>query len=273
MVEDQAFIWPDNKKAAVLISVETDAEFIFLSLSPRAKNSPKTLSMGQYGMIRGLKRVLDVLEQFNIKATFFVPGRVAEIYPDKIAGIAEKGHEIACHGYEHENFGLITIDRQKEVIEKASTVLASLVGKKPIGFRLPEGDMTPETLPLLRKMGFLYDCSLHNNDVPYVIDDALVEIPMHWELQDFPYFMFNFEPPIPDGQCRIANYSDVLQSWIDEFDAYRKHGLCFVLKVSPESIGSPGRIAIFERLLNHITAFDDIWIATGAEIAAFCQRK
>ena len=122
---------PEGKQCAAFITIDLAAEFFWISLDERAKHMPKTLSLGQYGMTHGLPRMLDLLDEFGIKATFFVPGKTAEVYPDAIREVAERGHEIACHGYEYENFGLLEYDEQKERIGKAVAAIEKACGKKP----------------------------------------------------------------------------------------------------------------------------------------------
>jgi peptidoglycan/xylan/chitin deacetylase (PgdA/CDA1 family) len=137
--------WKNNAQCAVMITVNLDAEMFWLSLSPDVINRPKTMSMGQYGMKRGLNRVLETLDEFGIAATFFVPGRVAEIYPDKIRDVASRGHEIANHGYMHENFAMISEQEQKTSMEKGFAAIKNICGLSAIGFRAPEGELTIET--------------------------------------------------------------------------------------------------------------------------------
>ena len=94
--------WPENKKCSAMITINLNAELFWLQLDPTCKDMPKTLSLGQYGMTRGVDRILEVLEERGIRATFFTPGWVAEQYPDKLKAIVEKCHEIAALGYHHE---------------------------------------------------------------------------------------------------------------------------------------------------------------------------
>ena len=82
-----------------MITINLNAELFWLQLNPTCKDMPKTLSLGQYGMTRGVDRILKILEERGIRATFFTPGWVAEQYPDKLKAIVEKGHEIAALGY------------------------------------------------------------------------------------------------------------------------------------------------------------------------------
>lgn len=274
---DQPIAWPNGARCAAMITVDVDAELVWLAMDPSNIDRPKTLSMGQYGPKRGLGRILDVLDRFGVRATFFVPGRVAELYPDQIAAIARRGHEIGHHGYEHENFGLLSPEQQREVFLKGSDALERVAGVRPVGYRTPAGDMTPETTRLLRELGFKYSSSMRGDDRPYFIEQDgratdLVEIPAHWELDDFPYFAFNYFPAFPAGQGRIASYTQVQSIWTDEFDGYYKFGLNYVIMFHPQTIGTPGRIYLLERLLEHMTSRPGVWFCTGSEMADFWRR-
>lgn len=271
---DNNIVWPNNAKCAVTVTINLDAEYFWLSMFPDSIHRPKTLSMGQYGPNRGLQRVLDALDQYGISATFFVPGKVAEIYPDHIQEIVRRGHEIGHHGYAHENFGHLTVEQQREALEKGMESLEKVSGVRPVGFRAPEGEMTQGTLDLLQEMGFLYSSSLFGDDRPYFHkrdgqQTSLIELPLHWELNDFPFFAFNYTPAFPAGQGRIANYTQVLSTWKEELKGYYEYGLHYVAQFDPQTIGTPGRIALLEQLLEFIREKDDVWICNGCEMAEF----
>lgn len=273
-----SIIWPNNAKCAVMITVNLDAEFFWLSLSPDSVHRPKTLSMGQYGLNRGLERILNVFDHFGIKATFFVPGRVAEVYPEQVQEITKRGHEIGHHGYAHENFADLSTDQQRESLQRGIVALEKVCGVRPIGFRAPEGELTQDTMKLLPEFEFRYSSSLFGDDRPYFVTlenqkTDIVEIPLHWELNDFPYFAFNYRPAFPSGQGRIANYSQVLNIWKDEFKGYYKYGLSYVTQFDPQTIGTPGRIKLLEDLLEFITTTGSTWFCTGSEMAEFWRQK
>lgn len=268
--------WENNSNFIVMISVNLDAEFFWLSLSPDCINRPKTMSMGQYGMLRGLPRILDLFDKYNIKATFFTLGKVAEKYSENIKEIVKRGHEIGFHGYEHENFGLLTKEEQREIFKKGIESIKKISGQIPKGFKVPEGELTLETLELAKENGFVYSSNLSNDDYPYIhklSNGTLVEIPIHWALFDFPYFAFNYRPAFPKGQGRIANYTQVLNNWKTEYTGYQKEGLCYVLQVDPQTIGTPGRIGILEELLEFIVSQGGAYFATGNEIAEYFQKS
>lgn len=96
----------------------------------------KSLSVGQYGPKRCVDRILQKLDQYGVKATFFVPGLTAERYPEVIKRIAEQGHEIGHHGYAHERFAGKTTEEQIEIIEKTQKIFKDLIGHEVLVFEL-----------------------------------------------------------------------------------------------------------------------------------------
>ena len=67
-------IWPHGKQSAAMLCVMLDAEFIWLAMDEKKYDTPKHRSMGEYGPKRGVDRILSLLEEFGVKATFFAPG-------------------------------------------------------------------------------------------------------------------------------------------------------------------------------------------------------
>jgi len=267
---------PEGKKCAAFITVNLKAEFFWISLDKKALDMPKTLSLGQYGMSHGLPRLLELFDEFGIKATFFVVGKTAETYPEAIREIADRGHEIACHGYEHENLSLFSYEEQRERIARAVEAIEKACGKKPLGFRAPIGDLMLETLNIAREYGMKYSSDLFDDDRPYFMEvnengDKILQIPMQWANFDLPYFAFNYRPAFPFGQGRIANYSNVLSNWKDEFTGHYNHNLCYTMQLDPQTTGSPGRSALLKEFLEFMTAHEGVWFATGSELYDFCE--
>lgn len=264
--------WPDRNQSAAMISIMLDCEYIWLDMDP-LYDTPKHRSMGEYGPKRGVDNILAALDDYHVKATFFVPGIVAENYPETVMKIANAGHEIALHGYAHENFSHLTPEEQREAIRKGIDAVEKVIHKKPVGFRLPEGDCTPETFDIIKEFNFLYDSSLFDNDIPYITGSGLnkmTEIPMRWEMVDFTYLAWG--GIFPAGACRVAVYDDVLDNWLRELNAFYDMGLCYVITWTPQTIGSPGRMFMVEKVLEQMTR-KNIWVATGESIANYMLNK
>lgn len=274
-MKNDTIVWPEGKRCAVAVTVNLAAELFWLRLDPACVNMPKTLSMGQYGLHNGLERVLAALDERKIQATFFVPGRVAEMYETRVRDIAARGHELANHGDDYEHMALLEPEEQRRAIARGQEKLKKCAGATPVGFRAPVGELTEETLEAARSLGLVYSSDLSDDDRPYWMDigkdgTPLLQIPVHWALYDLPYFAFNYTPAFPAGQGRIARYSAVLGNWEDEFDGYYERGLCYVLQVDPQTIGNPGRIAILESILDRVVARGDCWITTCRDIYRHC---
>lgn len=269
--------WPGGARCAVLLTINLDADQFWLGMFPESITRPKTLSMGEYGIKRGLDRVLYTLRQYQVHTTFFVPGLVAENYPEAIEKILADGHELALHGHTHTGMAQLSREEQRAELKQGKEALRRLSGADPSGFRAPEGELTLETLELAREEGFLYSSSLYDDDRPYWLDlpsgQPLLEIPMHWELHDFPYFAFNYGPAFPIAQSRVSSYSQVTKTYQHEFDGYYRYGLAYVAQFTPQSIGSPGKIKILEDVLAHITQAPDLWIGSCGDLAKWCQEE
>ncbi len=269
---------PEGKKCVAFITINLAAEFFWISLDERAVDMPKTLSLGQYGMTHGLPRLLDLLDEFHIRATFFVPGKTAETYPEAIRRIVKQGHEIACHGYAYENLSLYSFEEQRERIKKAVEAIEQACGRKPAGFRAPIGDLMLETLNIAREYGMKYSSDLFDDDRPYFMEvnekgDQMLQIPMQWANFDLPYFAFNYRPAFPFGQGRIANYSNVLSNWKDEFTGHYNHNLCYTMQLDPQTMGSPGKSAMVKEFFEFMTAHEGVWFATGGELYEYCLKE
>lgn len=264
-------VWPHGHQAAAMICIMLDAEFIWHGMDPEKYDTPKHRSMGEYGPRRGINRILEALDRFQVKATFFAPGIFAETYPEQLKEIAEAGHEIALHGYRHEDFGGLSKEQQQSALNQGAKAIEQTIGRMPVGFRLPEGGCTEETLTLIQQAGFLYDNSFFDHDIPYRIPGSgayadMIEIPTRWELIDFPYLAWG--DSFPAGNARIAIYDDVLDNWLRELNADYDMGYCYVLSLTPQTIGSPGRMFMVNTVLEQIKR-KNIWLATGEEIARY----
>lgn len=268
--------WPGGKACAFVLTVSFEAELAILAVAPDAVDRAKSLSVGQYGGTRGVNRLLTELDRAGLRASWFIPSANLVTYPQQVQAVAEAGHEIANMGLALENLSAMTLEEQTESVAKAQDAFESFLGSRPRGFRAGRGSYH-RGLPLaLAEAGFSWSSSWHGDDLPHFHAGHaryLVELGRHHELDDFPYFVFNLDPPIPKGSPRIASSQEVLRNWILEFDAYRAEGLCFVLTVHPEIIATPGRIGLLREFLNHVTAQDDVWMATGDEVAGWWRER
>jgi len=273
--------WKNNAQCAVMLTFDLDGDSTWANGNAEYEHGEKFIkstSIGQYGPLRGADTILKLLKKYDLPATFFVPGQIAERYPDLIRRIDAEGHEIGHHGYTHERFFDKTVDQQIEIIEKSQKIYTDLIGKPAKGFRTPSGDWSVETPALLYERGFSYSSSMRGDDRPYrtVLNGKttdFVEIPTRWELDDYVAMAYNYFPEEPAGQDRISGYSCVLDNFTREFDGYYQYGLCPVFMMHPQVSGTPGHIRILDSLLQHILEKGDVWFARGNEIADWYREQ
>ena len=273
MSNSPLFIWPENKSSSVAITVLFDDGLDAVARNTTLEGREKSRSIWDYGARRGVRRLLDLFEDLSLPTTWFIPGAVVKKHRAIALEIAQRGHEIAGRGVNFEDFSNLTDDACREILKSTSGIIEEVTGQRPRGFRLPQGIWPRHFDNLLMETGFEWAATLNGDDVPYQHHSKLVQIPVHLELEDRPYFQFCFAPAVPKGLGRIASYDGVLHNWITEFNAYRRYGLCYVLQVRPEMIATPGRIFILEQLLQHILQYDDVWLATGSQIAAWTRNQ
>lgn len=267
MSTQQPTIWPQGKSCAVMVAVPFDDGADAIAAAPDLANRSKSLSVWQFGAMRGVERLCRTFAAFNAKASWFLSAETANRHGALVRGIISAGHEIASAGLSFDRYDTLTSSQSLDNLRRSRDALSTLADRETSGFRLPQGNWPLGFDQLLLEAGYEWSASLNGDDIPYTHSSGLVEIPVHVELEDRPYFQFNFTPAFPKGQGRIPDYDGVLHNWIAEFDAYRRFGLCYVIQLRPEWIGTPGRISLVEDMLRHIRSFDDVWMATGAEIA------
>lgn len=260
--------WPDGAKIAVGLSFDFDAETNAL----RDKIiSPGIFSQGEYSARVAIPRILALLDKYRISASFFVPAVSALLHPKEIKAIMEKGrHEIGIHGWIHERNSLLSEEEERELMKKSYDTLRETTGKAPVGIRTPSWDFSLSTIKIIKELGLLYDSSLMADDRPYeILEDGeptgVVELPVEWLLDDYPYFGFSRYTSI---RPHIAPM-DVFSIWAAEFDKAYEEGTIFILTMHPKIIGHRSRIIMLEKLIQHFLSYKDVWFATHEAIARY----
>ena len=258
--------WPRDTRAACAFTFDLDAETLWMA---RGVSEPVALSQGRFGPVEAVPRILQALRLNGFRASFFIPAWVAEHYPDTVRAIAGEGHEVGCHGDEHERVSDLPPEREEQILLKSVDVLAPLVGRRPIGYRAPAWQLSPNTLALLARHGFEYSSNMMDRLVPYLHPEtggrALVELPVSWVLDDAPYFMFT-------GQRSIQAPGPVLQGWLTEFDGITEIGGVTNFTFHPQIIGRPSRFACLRELMDYARHMPRLWVAPLHDIAAHWRQ-
>jgi peptidoglycan/xylan/chitin deacetylase (PgdA/CDA1 family) len=265
------FRWPDGKRCAAVLTFDMDGECIPMVYDPANYHKRLTLqSEATFGPLVGMPRILRLLDEYSIPASFFIPGFTAERHPDVVQEAVRRGHEIGHHGYKHERPDTVSEEEEERILMRGIEVLESITGIRPRGYRSPAWELKPNSPALLKRYGFIYDSSLMGNDIPYLIragDGELLELPVQWLLDDWPQFGFQSVPPLGHGINDPAKVLSML-SW--EFEGMYNENGCFVLTLHPFVSGRASRILLLERLIRFINGFPGVWWANCRQVADYC---
>lgn len=258
--------WLRGHPAAATITFDIDAETPVLAEGARYASHPMAMTHQAYGPDVGVPRLMDVLDQVDVKATFFLPGWVAEIRPSLAPSIIDRGHEVAHHSYSHRTPTGMSAIEQREDFERALDVLHAQ-GVEVVGHRAAMWAATEQTPTFLREHGLVYDSSLMGDDKPYVLaregERPLVELPVHWSLDDWQQYAFLPDPAIGTA---IEPAEKALGLWMSETDAMREFGSLFNLCSHPFLTGRPSRTVAIRTLIEHGLE-NGVRFATCREIA------
>ena len=261
--------WPNGARVAVLLSFDVDNDTILLARSDNP--SIGAMSQGEYGARVGLQRVVDLVDRHNIPASFFIPAVSLILQPDMVDVIQQSGqHEFGVHGWIHELNTELDGETERDLISRATDYLENVTGRRPVGYRAPSWNFSPNTLRIIRDFGFLYDSSLMADDRPYELlqngeETGVVELPVEWILDDAP--LLN-----PRGTS-YTSPRELLQVYIDEFDKAYEEGTMFLLTTHPHIIGHRSRILILEELISHIQSVGNVWFATHEQVARYVLEQ
>ena len=260
--------WPNGAKVAVCLSWDMDNETFEIAAG---NSAPVLLSQGEYGFTEGMGRILALYDKYKIPGAFYIPAVTGVLYPEMIQEFKKRPqHEIGIHGWIHES--LTDLDDQAEeerLMNKSIEFWTNAMGKKPVGYRAPAWAFSKYTLDLIRKAGFQYDSSAMAMDEPYELlsngqQTGMVELPVDWILDDYPYFISSGSLPSPELIFKVYQ---------DEFDVAYKEGTMFMLTMHPMISGHRSRIVYLEKLIAYMKSKPGVWFATGQEIADYVRQN
>ncbi|MFG2043038.1 allantoinase PuuE [Dactylosporangium sp. NPDC048998] len=271
--------WPGDARIAISVVVnyeegsersfamgdpdqETSTEWNSYALPPGVRNLAME-TMYEYGSRVGIWRILDVLDKYRVKATFFACAVAIEQNPHVGRAIVEGGHSVVSHGYRWEETFRLSRDQEREHIRLATASFTRTLGIQPRGWYCRYGPSI-NTRELLVEEGFDYDCDAYNDDLPYFVEvrgKRHLVVPYTPDVNDFRFWQ----------SPGIATSSQFFEYLKDSFDVLYAEGArrprMMSIGLHPRQIGRPGRIAGLERFLAYTQDFDGVAYLTRDQIA------
>lgn len=258
--------WPDRKRIALCLSFDIDAETLWLTRNDINQKHLVHLSRGLYATKQALPRILNMLDEEHLNATFFTTAYTAEIHPEIIKYIAEQGHEIGYHGYMHEVKD--TYIEENALMDKVDNIIRNLTGKRSIGVRMPDGIIHDFHKQLWLDRGIIYSSNWRNNDGPFLLEIdgkeiPIVELPKDGIVDDTSYNMYTLQHP---EHYYLRSGREMVQIWKDELDGLADEGRMLNFVMHPQFIGRPGYLRALRDFI-HYAKENGAWIATDEQVA------
>lgn len=259
--------WPNSAKCAAAITFDCDADtLLHIAFPDDATRRVLELSWLRYDEV-AIPHIVKMFDRYEIKQTFFIPAWCIEHYPHVMQTIVDSGHEIAQHSYIHESPNkLQTREAELYWLQRSRDVIEEFCGERPVGFRAP-GGYSPHTTSLLAQEGFLYDSSLMNDSVPFLLrteEGDVIELPIDYTMDDWGQFAhfrdlaYVMQPASPDRAAEV---------FLAEFQAAYEIGSVWITVWHPMVSGRPARLIRIAKMIEQIQSIGDVWFASLGEIA------
>src|SRR5699024_1192170 len=163
-----SFEWPKNYKMAVCLTWDVDGESAPYVRNPvESKNHLSELVQRRYGQTLAMKKILNMLDKYNLPGTFYIPGYIAELYKELTRTVSNEGYAIGLHGYLHESLDTLNYkSEEEEILIKSKEIINNILDYEPTTYRSPSWELNRWTPELLAKNKILSDSSLMDDEVP-----------------------------------------------------------------------------------------------------------
>jgi peptidoglycan/xylan/chitin deacetylase (PgdA/CDA1 family) len=281
-MNDRSFRWPNGAKLAVsiVVNVEEGAEqnirdgdkgpepvdelSVTLSKPIRMHGNESNY---QYGVKAGFPRILRLLEDHKLRATWTAAALALERAPQIAKAIVARGDEVCCHGWRWAHQFWMDEEKERDFIRKGWKSIEATCGRRPYGW-LSRYLHTDRTRRLLAEEGFFYHMDDYSDDFPFwdVVETGagpkpMVIMPYALDSNDMKFWL---DPGLQPRDW--ARYATDSLDWLRK-EAKREGPRLMSLGLHLRIIGRPGRIGALEHVLDYITERDDVWVASREEIA------
>jgi peptidoglycan/xylan/chitin deacetylase (PgdA/CDA1 family) len=251
-------VWPAGHRSALCVSIDVDGRYG--EANYRAPNETYWISQTAYDAT-GLVRLLGLLADFGVQATFCWVGRVAEEQPVLLRRCVADGHEVALHTWDHRYYNALSRDEQGDDMRRTFDALQRLGGTPPTGHKTGGWRYDDHTVALAQELGLIWVMDEPGGDLPYFVQPdperpPVVQLPPSRLWDDYTFFMDHTVTP-----------QATFEFWRDDLDVLRDEGGLMCLTLHPFVSGRPGPSRALARLLDYAIDLGDVWIARADQTA------
>ena len=270
--------WPKQARIAisVVVNYEEGSEYSTLDGDPRGESlgeSPSNVPVGdrdlanesffEYGSRVGVWRIMNVMDQYNVKGTFFCCAQALEKNPEVGPEIVRRGHEVMGHGNRWEEYYKMDRETERNAINQAVQSITQTTGQRPLGWYTRYGPSINTRELVVEEGGFIYDCNAYNDDLPYyttVHEQPWLVVPYSLEVNDTKFWRGELITP--------NDFFEAAKSCFDMlYEEGDSHPKMMSIGLHCRIIGKPGRAYGLKKFLEYASSKNDVWFATRLEIA------
>lgn len=264
METEQRPLWPAGHRAALCVSIDVDGTYG--EKNYRQPDDSFWISQAAYDPT-GTVRLLEVLSDFGVAATFCWVGKVAEEGPGLVRRAVAEGHEIALHTWDHRYYNRMSRDEQAADMRRTFDTLAKIAGEEPRGHKSAGWRFDENTFAVAQELGLAWVMDEPGGDLPYFVQPdptlpPVVQLPPARLYSDDTFFLDHIVPP-----------QQTAEFWRDDVDVIRDEGKLICLTLHPYISGRPGPSRAIARLLEYVIDLGDVWIARADHIARWWAER
>ncbi len=267
------FRWPGGKRVAVIFNIAyeawSDGQAPGIGpmgnvLKPGFFDS-NAHSWANFGLVRGIHRLLAIAEKYGVKTSVMVNGVICERDPATVKRIAELGHEIVNHSWGMDVIPVYFDEAAERAnLQRNHTLLQATAGVTPTGWISPRGTGSAISSRLLAEAGYSHHGDVNDDDRPYVMDfggKRIVGIPLTMDVNDLPTLVRYGQGP-----------RHMLETFQDTFAAMReREQVPLMLDVTAHThvMGRASGAWVYDEIMATVKATPDVWICTRAQMANY----
>ena len=235
---------------------------------PPAERDLANESFFEYGSRVGVWRLLDILDEHDVKATFFCAARALERNPQVGPAIVWRGHEVCGHGERWEESFRMDREAERAALHRAVAAIERTTGTRPLGWYVRYGPSVHTRDLVVEEGGFEYDSNAYNDDLPYYVDvhgTRWLVLPYTLEVNDTKFWR--------GGMVSPRDFEEAMRNSFDRlYQEGARSPKMMSIGLHCRIAGRPARSVALSHFLEYARGYPDVWFARRIDIARWWRE-
>lgn len=272
--EQRKWKWPNGENIAVTVGLALeDFQYVsqYVQIPKPGRVDRFSLSYGEYGYRVGIWRLLDLLDEFGIKANMSTNGLTAERHPEVVRAVADAGHEINGHGWVNDVLPDPDVpDSERDEIRRCTRALTEAAGVRPVGWTSPGSAGSDDTFRLLIEEGYIWNGDEAADDLPYLRETEAGTIAMlprtNTLHNDLATWIAGKNPPSIIWDCFKDSFDELYSEGVNGYPKWTE------ITLHAHMAGRPTLIPTIRKCLRYAQDHGGVLFANRREIAMWTQE-